>query len=407
MKYTGRMPRAVPHAKSSTASFQGLGSFRARPFGAGRGASLPSPSRFIQSQGGMEALLQSATKGVLERGEKLGINQAVRDAMGEIRRNVQHLQDSRQAEPRRYPPSSPLGDRGARGVAALERRNQQLAAMLDETIDSLKAVVDSKLDDRAKSLELIELAAAKMQFVKIYLEDSTMEVPEVVEGPSLDAKNVGVAIDVKMEGEPVTPTMQTPQSPRTPLLAKTPVIEPDPIPAISTLSISGAATKLAAGPPTTEPPLPAGPLPPDAMDTETASGSSPRTTSLQTTAAAPSRIPASRPAPPIPTRSTLAQSSFAWMLEPDSTPLSSSKGPSSPGSSAPSSPNKHRKRPSGHGASRGRNAFLFGEVISSSSSSSFSPPEGMVEQNGGAGTVTSDEIFGLEPLRSRTARTPL
>lgn len=119
----------------------------------------------------------------------------------------------------------------------------------------------------------------------------------------------------------------------------------------------------------------------------------------------PSALKERRP-PPIPTRSTIAQSSFSWMLEPDvspsaaaaasaaalatspkyKTPRSSSTGPFS--SSAP--PSNRKRMP----ASRERNAFLFGEVTT--------PPEDGEEGLSSRrrnGPVTSEEIFGLEPLR--------
>jgi len=333
----------------------------------------------------VEAIFQTATKGVLERGEKLGINQAVRDAMGEIRRNMQNLQEARQSGPRRYPPSSPLGARGG-GQAALEKRNKQLAVMLDEIVDSLKALVDSNIDDKVKSLELIQLTAAKVQFVKIYLEDSSMEVPEIVEGPG-EGKGRAVVADVQMEGDLAT------SAPQTPLLGNAPVVEPDPMPTISTLSISEAARKSAVDLPVSNPSAQEDPLHTDLMETE-----APLSSSAPSTAPKTDKTPDSttkRPGP-IPTRSTLAQSSFAWMLEPDSTPHSQTASllSSSPTSASSSS---HRKRPSGHGISRGKNAFLFGEVIASDAD----------DQNSGGGAVTSDEIFGLEPLRSRKARTPL
>ena len=84
-----------------------------------------------------------------------------------------------------------------------------------------------------------------------------------------------------------------------------------------------------------------------------------------------------RPSAPIPTRSTLAQSSFSWMLEPDE-----SSPKSTPAKITKSPPAQHKKRPSNN-ASRERNAFLFGEVTA--------------EQEGRPAR-DSDEIFGLEPL---------
>ncbi len=64
-------------------------------------------------------------------------------------------------------------------LALMERRNKQLAAMLDETVNSLKVLASGKLEaDKDESLQLIEIAAAKAQFVKVYLEDSSLVLPE-------------------------------------------------------------------------------------------------------------------------------------------------------------------------------------------------------------------------------------
>lgn len=48
---------------------------------------LPSPARFLQQQG-VGDLFQGAARGLLDRGERLGINQAVRDAVVEAKKNV-------------------------------------------------------------------------------------------------------------------------------------------------------------------------------------------------------------------------------------------------------------------------------------------------------------------------------
>ncbi|KAH6963873.1 rab-GTPase-TBC domain-containing protein [Fusarium avenaceum] len=333
MKYSGKMPTASSPPQTSrtnTPSFRGFNSFKQRP---GVRSQISSPSRFIQQQGGMEALIQGAAKGVLERGEKLGINQAVRDAMGEIKRNINEARSA---------PRSPhplVGDEEAgRSLAALERRNQHLAAMLDETVNSLKSISASSLDDKVKSLELIEIAAAKVQFVKIYLDDSSMEVP-ILQSP---------------------PTEEDPQEV---VVAETTIVHPEPVSAASAgLNISGLQITESKPGPEDEA---ARPSSPDRMDI----------VATEDKKLANSLAPA-RPGP-VPTRSTLAQSSFSWMLEPDE-----SKPPQSSAStsSAKSTPQQHKKKMS-NSASREKNAFLFGEVTESRN------------------PLNSDEIFGLEPLK--------
>ena len=81
-----------------------------------------------------------------------------------------------------------------------------------------------------------------------------------------------------------------------------------------------------------------------------------------------------RPSAPIPTRSTLAQSSFSWMLESDESVASRT-----PPSAYKTLPTQQRKRLSNN-ASRERNAFLFGEAT--------------VEA-----FQKADDIFGMEPIQ--------
>lgn len=346
MKYTGKMPTVTksPEAsRPSTPSFRNFASLRPRGLG------VRSPSTFINQQNGVEALFQGAAKGargVFERGEKLGINQAVRDAMGEIRKNVQGFNESKQ-----MPVTSRevLSDQGAvAALAAMERRNQQLACMLDDTVSSLKAISaatkDEASDTKAKNLELIEVAAAKIQFVKIYLEDSTMEVPDV---------------DVPVDE---ADRMDTDEKPQEPQSARKHVKSPPTKTGAQIENVDVSQLSL-----DEDPKLPnSGPQ----------SSKSPEPTASDPLAATAAPL-AARPAP-VPTRSTLAQSSFSWMLEPDeSSPTRESRLASkSPPSSA------HKKRPSNN-LSRDRNAFLFGEVTNDT--------EGR--------DPLKDDIFGMEMLK--------
>ncbi|OBR14115.1 WD repeat domain-containing protein [Colletotrichum higginsianum IMI 349063] len=362
LKYTGKMPSTTQSASSSrptTPMGQAFSSFRNRTKGGH--SPIPSASRFIQQQGGVEALFQGAAKSVLERGEKLGINQAVRDAMGDIKRNMQGLNEVR------YTPRTArqlLGDDSAtQAIAALEQRNRLLASMLDETVTSLRSLATSNLDDKVKTLELVEVAAAKVQFVKVYLEDPTMEVPEL-EGftsPPPEESRGENSMDVEPGGEAAAEA------------------------AAAAENVAGAITTLSLADPgkTKTPPASTSPLP-EPMDTaQDAPAAKP---SEHPSVSVSSPIPGShaaksqeRPQPPIPTRSTLAQSSFSWMLEPDQSPHTASP-PQLPKSS---SGGAHRKKPSGN-ISRERNAFLFGEVVA--------------DADDQAKPIKSDDIFGLQPI---------
>ena len=397
MKYTGRMPSVTRspslNPRSSPSGFATLSGLRSRALSPR--SPLPAASRLLQQQGGVEALFQGAAKNVLERSEKLGINQAVRDAMGEIRRNMQNLQDNNRQHLSRSSTrdsafSSGLASPavGDSAVKEMARRNKQLAGMLEETLSELRAITTEVLEDRAKSLEMIEMAVAKAQVVKICLEDSSVDIPglptpentpAVKGGPS---GTKGEEADVIMDATPEAQT-QPPSPPAT--------VTTDPIPKISTLSLAEQAPN-------------------------SSSPSSETPSSLDPLSNIPIEVPSpkkpERPSSLLPARSSIAQSSFAWMLEPDTSipaPLPSATvrpaGPASSSSSlstttstfvnnGSSSVRMHRKRPSGNNSSsRERNAFLFGEVVPSADVGAGGAAE--VEVRG----VTADEIFGLEPIR--------
>lgn len=413
MKYTGRMPSPGLEQRPATpeAKFPGL-SLRSRTQG-GR-SPLASPARFISQRSGVEALFQGAAKNVIERGEKLGINQAVRDAMGEIRRNMQDLRVSSGNNSRSHTPTTGRQGLFSNGVlpspggldaptaAILEQRNRQLALLLDEAVHSLKALAADNLEgDKDKNLEAVEMAAAKVQFVKIYLEDSSLDLsldpplrdsgittPQVIIEDSL----APIAPDPTPAVATITTTTTTTTgninretSPSLMIAEDEIMTDSEAASASATASVVGATTpktarSVAGAAPTTTTTT-------SSMEGLEASPLSPRTASIRT----PDSISPRRPAA-IPTRSTLARSSFSLMLEPDepihhktgNSPASASSPAAVAAAVAASAAAMHRstKRPS--------NAFLFGEVVADDAES--------VVAGGGKG-FTSDDIFGLEPLR--------
>jgi TBC1 domain family protein 5 len=350
----------------------------------------------------VEAIFQGAAKKVLERGEHLGINQAVRDAVGEIKRNVQGFQEAR-LSPRAAKdslasdPRSSSSPSSSRALAAIERRNRQLAGMLDETVVSLRTLATSgDLENRVKTLELIEIAAARVQFVRVYLEDPSMVIPD----EPISAGSISEESEVRQEEQGTTTAPGQDLSMTSPKSAA----EVDATEGISNLSITGSPAAKPRGS-TSHPGL----ISPDAMDTSNdVSASALESKAPKPLPTTPSPAPApvlaeapeppapapapppKRPRAPIPTRSTLAQSSFSWMLEPDVSASSSPpKPPAFPSASSHASSSSHRKRPSGNAASRERNAFLFGEVTAEA-------------DDGGRRPISTDEIFGLEPIRKPT-----
>ncbi|KAK6842221.1 hypothetical protein PG987_003081 [Apiospora arundinis] len=360
LKYTGKPPDSPKvSSRPSTPSSLGLG-IRQNT----RGLRSPlSPQRFIQQQGGVEALFQGAAKGVLERGEKLGINQAVRDALGEIRRNVSEAKTTMKAGRELFSEPGP-NNTAMQAVATMDQRNKHLASLLDETITTLKALATSNSNDKQKQSEALEVAAAKVQFVKIYLEDSTIALPEDEYFPPAPSHP-------EPEANSISP--EPPSDAVAAIAISTPDMVVD----------SPAPTNATQIPQTTSAP-PAKDIAgnnghSDLMDTDPLLSTSRTATPTQATVL-------QRPPASIPTRSSLAQSSFSWMLEPDQSASSKpdvfgSQKPKPSSSTAPPSGN-HRKRPSTN-ANRERTAFLFGEVP--------------LDASGNA--VLSEDLFGLEPIR--------
>lgn len=372
MKYTGKVPEDPNNRKATSSSRDHERAANSLQLGGTlTRSSLKSPSRLTQQQPSMETFLQGAAKGanrVLERGEKLGINQAIRDAMGEVRRNVQSFNEARQAQ---RSPIGELSDEGAaRALAAMEKRNKQLASLLHDTVTNLKTVTMSQSDDKAKSLELIEVAAAKIQFVQIYLEDPSMDVP------TFSTAAGDAAISPLSEDKTTRKPMNGADGNSKETMTNAKAKRTQPGPDISVLPISDSKSSANGAEPEYAPDTSAvddRPEPVRPRELEVPGEPSKQSDPLGSVIATAQKRPAA-----IPTRSSLAQSSFSWMLEPDeSIPSQTSSGT---GSKSP--PTQHRKRASKN-MSRERNAFLFGEVTAE------------VE---GSNPLKMDGIFGMEPI---------
>lgn len=450
-KYTGKSPIvSSQNPRPMTPSLQGFGSLRPRTLGAR--SPLSSSARLLQQSGGVEALLQGAAKGVLERGEKLGINQAVRDAMGEIRRNVQGLQEAQRASGRTSARSFGNGRSSSSdpsvAVTLVERRNRQLAAMLDESIENLKLLAASwRKGEEEQNRETIEVAAAKIQFVKTCLEDSSIPLVEA-DLPALKSLSISSPTDtraptVALDTTPVVMTSSAVQETRSALSSPGPSDDNKGAGAMShsveSLSTTGkaivedgdkmdtdtlgdneqletnvkhTAETLAVPTDVVMSPTTSTPTFPEEIDPLAASS-----TNTDAPPPPPKEQKQQRPQGPIPTRSTIAHSSFAWMLEPDTTASSALHGSSSSSTAASrsmssphsSSPFSSSSRPSSkdgknapskrriNNASRERNAFLFGEIDDSFEGGT----DGNTASGGGKkkSSLLTEEIFGLQPIR--------
>lgn len=391
-KYSGRAPNTPSTSRPSTPRAPAAGSSLRKKMTGGGPRSPRSPSRFRPSPAGVEALFQGAAKNVLEQGERLGLNQAVRDAMVEIRRNVHEARSSMKSSSKdlfsESPRPSPSANTAINAVAIImDQRNQQLASMLEEAIAELKDIssFDSKLEDKAKIRDALEVAVSKVQLVKGLLEDSTAALPDgedvkiSVTPPPPPVS--GTSTERKVDSEPLSDAVATMVS-NTPMVSDTDtlVMNDDDTPK-RTATTTTVAPSSSSTPPTKEPSGPgADERGPEKKREDTDPlGVVETSTPVQTL---------KRPQPPIPTRSTLAQSSFSWMLEPDtsisttsSTSASNSKSVFGSAPAIKSDGGGHRKRPSAN-ANRERTAFLFGEVPA--------------DAEGNA--IREEDIFGLEPI---------
>ena len=143
-------------------------------------------SRILQESGGIETVLQDVARGVYLRGEKWGVNKAMRDAVGEVRKNVQTLQSRG---------STPVGPRPTVSQGSVQRlgdsdtvtdlsnrldelmaRNKSLAKMLQSATDNLwKRQEETPAND--DNTRLFTMAVASVQLVQVYLEDSSLQLP--------------------------------------------------------------------------------------------------------------------------------------------------------------------------------------------------------------------------------------
>jgi TBC1 domain family protein 5 len=217
--------------------------------------------------------------------------------------------------------------------------------MLDQAMTDLRAVSVSEDEDKDKYIKAMDLAIAKVEFVKVYLEDATMPLPE----ESSHTQNPDPQTPSPLPADTPPPPLQQPLQGTT---------TPDPTAYASSDLEGGKAVAEDVGKP-----LPAS----HSLDVDEskapAIAASPvaiPSTNLQQITVEPANEeePQHRPKAPVPTRSTIAQSSFSWMLEPDTPSASAMK--SSPPKSSPPFLKPTRRPVSGSG--RDKAAFLFGDV---------------------------------------------
>lgn len=326
---------------------------------------LRSPTSFVSQQGaGIEALLQGAAKNVLERGSQWGVGKVIRDAVDEVKKNVEAYHSgasSGQVTPRsggrEFRKLGQFGtasdsmrpglarmhsENSLRKIEVLEKRNKSLAKMLETAVGELwehhrernEELKTKEHDDRGmEAMEALSLAIAKVQFVQVYLEDSSIPLP--VEESTEQVATARAAATL------ASPRLQTPASPEPRTSApQTPRFTVTPSARIESQA-SGDASPLS--PVASPPPAPA------------------PVTNPQMTA---NLVARSRP--------QLTSSNFSWMLGEES---ASSNFASGTAHSTFSSDEKRRMKGKG---------FLFGDEDEEDSSSIKDGKRGNVSGKGGS-----------------------
>ncbi|KAI9791900.1 MAG: hypothetical protein M1833_001318 [Piccolia ochrophora] len=282
-------------------------------------SSLSSPAKLLQNAGGVEALLQDTAKAMYQRGEKWGLNKAVRDAVGEVRRNVQGLQ-SGESSPRRNAATLRWSlDDGRHDTSAaslrrtlntLEQRNKLLSDMLDSAVEELWSQREKpgQSSSGQEISEAYDMAVAKVQFVKVYLEDPTLSLP-VNDPPTASVSTDGTTERTHADA------------------ASTPAEQPH---------VTASSRAMPQSAPLFESSQPLAVLSEEEKDDRKIDGTSSKT---QSDSNSPSPVKDKAPVFRH-SRSSLAQSSFAWMLGDDeprsgfvASPHSSTKGGDRPSSS--------------------------------------------------------------------------
>lgn len=357
-KYSGRTPAPLSARPAPAGPAGREKENRAESRFSGRKSPLPSPARFLQEQPGIEALLQGAAKGVLKRGERLGINQVVRDAVDEVKRNMQGLSPG-PGSPRRTPRNNALSvdeviAETGKSLADLEVRNKTLALLLSGTIEEIQMASDSTEDASTKS-KSVNNAIEKLRFIMLRLEDSSLPLEPDTPRTAAVTEVTGT-IDPEEKSQSQANHVATPTSPQ------------------KGIAITNSEIEI---------------LPPATGSSPVLGRSIPRRprTSVSRSSEGPN-VGASelgQPKTGIPARSTLAQSSFAWMLGPDEHSALSDQ----PTSMKSPSPFLSSSRKSGSSAARERSAFLFGDDAADDEDYAQVPPK----RSGSKGD------FGLEPIK--------
>lgn len=179
-----------------------------------------SASRFLQEKGGIETIIQEAAKGVYSRGEKWGVNKALRGAVEGLQSGSNYSR--RQLDGSRWSlDEGPSTSQLAAEIKTLEQRSKGLAKLLDKAIGELwEQQRQCSNEKNEASANALSLAIAKIQFVQVYLENPTMpftgENPESETAIPKDSVKATTNDMLMRESQPAQlPSLDTRSSSRT------------------------------------------------------------------------------------------------------------------------------------------------------------------------------------------------
>lgn len=294
-----------------------------------------SPSKFLQDQGGIEAIIRSAAKGAYTRSEQWGVNKAFRGAVHNLQAAT--TTPHRVIESSRWPldagkDSGPELAKLKSRFETLKSRNKLLANLLGKAIDDLwiQQRHASGQETGKDIADALSLTVAKLQFIQVYLEN-----------PSIPLSSDEEAI---------------PQSSGAPQRIETP----------ETANENGEHTNSRAL--DTDPSVPDSPThkpirraAPQKDKRSTSNSKEQDTPKIIFTTPAPQASPAKSPSNSNSQRPSISQSSFSWILGPD-TDAAAKNLPDKDATTAKlpfatSPPPSAQRR-----GARERAAYLFGDV---------------------------------------------
>ena len=176
---------------------------------AAQGSPVRSPARFLLEQGGIDAIVQEAARGVYSQGERWGVAKVLRGVAQGLQSGNESLRGSSEGSRWSLDQGKEVDVQSIQltaRVKALEERNKVLAKMLERAMADLwsqQSDLTSKKDVAAA--DALSLAIAKIQFVQVYLDNFSMSITP---DPATQATAADTALE-KPLASPETPCPDT------------------------------------------------------------------------------------------------------------------------------------------------------------------------------------------------------